>query len=175
MSARTSALASVLLAVYLVAPALLAQPGRKSQHATLTQTIGPLEVSLAYNRPVARGRTLFGGIVPFGKVWNPGADTATAITFSRDVLIAGHMLSAGSYSLWMIPGADVWTIIFSSATPVFHVPYPPGHDVLRVRVPARHGEHMEALAFYFPLVEADAGTLVLHWGTSVVPIDVRVK
>src|SRR5574341_1146888 len=83
-----------------------AQSGiRPSQHGTLTQRVGYTDIAIAYNRPVARGRTLFGEVVSWGRIWTPGADSATMIDFNRDVEVEGHALTAGSYSLWMIPHA----------------------------------------------------------------------
>src|SRR6266849_6351296 len=75
----------------------------KSQAAVVSQRIANTEITLTYSRPVARGRLLYGGIVPYDQVWNPGADQATAIAFTRDVQIDGQPLQAGKYSLWTIP------------------------------------------------------------------------
>ncbi len=93
---------------------------RKSQPAMLMQMVGQTEITIVYNRPVARGRELFGGIVKHGRIWNPGADEATRISFSRDVLIDGAPLPAGSYSIWAIPDPEQWTLIFNTAHDVFH-------------------------------------------------------
>ncbi len=147
-----------------------------SQHGTVSQRVGLTDISISYNRPVARGRTLFGdrGVVKWGRVWHPGADSATTITFSRDVLIEGKPLGAGRYTLWTIPRPDAWTVIFSSAVDVFHTPYPgEDKDVLRVTVTPERGEHMEVLAYYFPVVAPDSTVLRLHWGETVVPIRIR--
>lgn len=143
---------------------------KKSQHATVSQRVGRTEISLDYNRPVARGRRLFGGIVPWGQPWNPGADDATTITVSRDVRVNGAPLPAGTYSVWAIPDSARWTVIFSRAADVFHTPYPEGKDALRVAAVPRPGPHMETLGFYFPAVEGAAAELVLHWGETVVPL-----
>lgn len=149
-----------------------------SQHGTVSQRIGFTEVRITYNRPVARGRTLFGGVVRWGRVWHPGADSATTITFSRDVTVEGRDLPAGRYTLWVIPvePPDLWTLIVSRAVDVFHTPYPgESLDVLRVPVAAEQGAHMEVLAYYFPVVGPDSGTLRLHWGSTVVPMRIRTK
>lgn len=149
---------------------------KKSQHGTVTQRIANTTVGLVYNRPVARGRTLFGpeGIVPYGEPWNPGADQATTIELSRDVLVNGRTLAAGKYSLWAIPRPERWTIIFSRAADVFHVPYPgEDRDALRVDVEPQSGEHMESLAFYFPVVEGRDAVLRLHWGGTVIPLSIH--
>jgi hypothetical protein len=147
----------------------------KSHHARVEQQMGPATVTSEYNRPVARGRTIFGGIVPFGRPWDPGADAASTISFSRDVEVEGHALPSGTYSIWAIPRRDVWTFILSRAAHVFHEPYPEGQDALRVSVTPVAASHVETLAYYFPLVDADSATLHLHWGLTVVPIHLRAR
>lgn len=151
------------------------QPGRKSQLATVTQLVGPARIELRYRRPVARGRELFGGIVRWDHEWTPSADTAAIFSTSTPLEVAGSKLPAGRYSVWMIPNAKTWTVIFTSAVPVFHIPYRSGHEVLRVRVTPKNGEHMETLGFYFPMVDADSAVLNMHWGRTIVPIPIRAR
>jgi DUF2911 family protein len=145
-----------------------------SQHGSVSQRVGFTEITIQYNRPVARGRRLFGHLVPWHRLWHPGADSATTITFSRPVQVEGQPLAAGSYTLWTIPDSTQWTVIFSRALHVFHTPYPGDSlDVLRVSVTPESGAHMEVLAFYFPIVGADSATIRLHWGTTIVPLRIR--
>ena len=158
--------------------AVLLQQAPRSQHGSVTQRVGITDISISYNRPVARGRDLFGGIVRWGRVWHPGADSATTISFSRDVSIEGHDLAAGRYTLWTIPAESPqpWTVIFSRALGVWHTPYPgESSDVLRVTVPSEQGAHMEVLAYYFPVVTPDSAQLRLHWGTTIVPVWIRPR
>jgi DUF2911 family protein len=152
-----------------------AQQPRRSQRAAVMQMIGTTRVEITYSRPVAHGRTLFGSLVPWGRVWNPGADTATAISVSAPVLVNGARLPAGSYSLWAIPGEHEWTFIFSRAHPVWHVPYRDGQEALRVRAVPERGPHMETLAFYFPIVDGLTAVLRLHWGEVVVPLRIEAE
>jgi hypothetical protein len=169
--------ATLLLGGVLLAPAaaLLGQVARKSQHGSVMQVIGATTVTVLYNRPSARGRRLFGDLVPYGRAWTPGADTATTVAFTRAVRVAGEPLAAGTYSLWMIPEKDeAWTVIFSKAAPVFHIPYPPGHDALRVKLKPQAGSFVETLAFYFPLVAPDSAVLEFHWGETAVSIPIAV-
>lgn len=147
---------------------------RPSQHGSVSQHIADTTITIEYNRPVARGRELFGSLVPWGRVWCPGADTCTSIELTTDVKVAGQALAAGTYSLWAEPGHDHWTIIFNRANPVFHTRYPQAQDALRVQTTPRTGSHMETLAFYFPLVDGKHAELVLHWGTTVVPLEIDV-
>ena len=168
------AVAAALVAA--AAPAACAQGIPFSQHGAVSQRVGFTDISIEYNRPVARGRTLFGdrGVVHWDQVWHPGADSATTITFSRPVLVEGKPLDAGAYTLWTIPRPDAWTVIFSRAVHVFHIPYPgEAKDALRVEVKPETGSHMEALAYYFPVVAPDSAILRLHWGETVVPIHIR--
>lgn len=147
-----------------------------SQHGTVSQRVGYTDISISYNRPVAHGRVLFGGLVKWGRVWHPGADSATTITFSRDVLVEGQPLAAGAYTLWTIPDTTRWTVIFSRALHVFHLPYPgESFDVLRVTTVPVQGSHMEVLAYYFPVVGPDSAVLNLHWGTTIVPLHIRTR
>lgn len=147
----------------------------KSQQARLEQRVGKVLVVIEYSRPVARGRRLFGGIVPYGVAWDPGADAASTISFSGDVELENHAVQKGTYSIWAVPGAAEWTFILSRAAKVFHEPYPEGKDALRLRLTPRAGPHMETLGFYFPMVDADSALLHLHWGETVVPIRVRAR
>ncbi len=167
---------AVLAAIAVAAILAQAPPAapRPSQHGSVTQHVGSAEITVDYNRPVARGRDLFGALVPWGRVWTPGADYATTISVSRDVKIEGETLPEGTYSLWTEPQKDKWTVIFNKVHPVFHTRYPAGQDVLRVTATPREGAHMETLAFYFPVVDGTHAELVLHWGTTVVPLRIDV-
>src|SRR6266705_3520564 len=71
----------------------------RSQHGSVTQRVGMTDIAISYNRPVARGRELFGSLVHWGRIWHPGADSATTISFSKNVIIDGHALAAGRYAL----------------------------------------------------------------------------
>ena len=147
-----------------------------SQHAVVTQLLGKTEVTIVYNRPTARGRKLFGGggVVAWGRVWCPGADQATTIALGKDVLVAGHRLAAGTYSLWAIPDTAKWTLIFSRAADVFHTPYPgESHDALRLTVKPQSGPYFETLAFYFPAADANRALLTLHWGETLVQVPIE--
>jgi hypothetical protein len=83
-----------------------------SPKATLTQTVGLTEVIINYSRPSAKGRSVFGDLVPFGKLWRTGANENSTISFSEDVTISGKVLAKGKYAIFTIPKADNWEIIF---------------------------------------------------------------
>lgn len=158
-----------------VAPSLAAQTTPKSQLGTLTQQIADTRVELVYRRPVARGRDLFGALVPWGRIWTPSADSAVRITFSTAVDINGTTLAAGAYSIWTIPDSTSWTVVFNRQAVAFHLRYPAGQDALRVTATPTKGSFVETLQWDFPMVDADSAVLALHWGTTVVPIKLRSR
>ena len=156
-------------------PILALDDVKPSQSGSVRQEVANTQIEVTYDRPVARGRDLFGGIVPFGEIWNPGANDATAIAFSRDVTINGNSLPAGKYSLWAIPDPNRWTVIFNRQADVYHTPYPGEEDdALRFMASPRRGAHMETLAFYFAAVERKDAELRLHWGETYVPFSIAV-
>jgi hypothetical protein len=163
------------------APALAAAQIHASEHFTLTQRVSTTTISLEGDRPVARGRKLFGpdGVVKWGEVWTPGANWATTIEVDRDVTIDGHPLPKGKYSLWLTTQAPPapWSLSFSRVTKRFHT-RPPGAEDEQLRVsvkPEQVPMHMETLAWYMPVVMPDGATLRLHWGTTSVPVQIGVE
>ena len=167
-------LSSATLGVLVAAPAR-AQGYPFSQRGSVTQMVAFTEISVAYGRPVARGRALFGALVPWDSVWHPGADSATRITFTHDVLLEGKPLRAGEYSLWLIPRATKpWTLIVSRAAHVFHKPYPGERfDVVRLDVTPEQVSPVESLAIYFPEVLRDEAVMRLHWGTTALALHIK--
>jgi hypothetical protein len=150
-----------------------AQNVPRSQLGTVVQQVAAARIELLYRRPVAHGRSLFGALVPWGKIWTPSADSAARITVSAPVTVNGAALPAGTYGIWAIPDSASWTIIFSGNAAAFHLRYPEGQDVLRVQSKPQRGDHVESLLFEFPMVDADSATLQLRWGTTIVPLTIR--
>jgi hypothetical protein len=159
------------------APLAAAQTIPFSQRGSVAQSVGFTEISVQYGRPVARGRTLFGdsALVRWDRIWNPGADSATRISFDHDVQVEGRDVKAGEYTMWLLPrSTGPWTFILSRAAHVFHTPYPgEEQDALRVDVTPERGAHMETLALYFPVVNRDEAVLRVHWGETIVPVRIK--
>ena len=148
-----------------------------SQHGTVSQTVNRTIISAGYDRPVARGRVLFGdsGLVANDALWTPGANRATWVEFSTNVEINGNAVPAGRYSLWSIPRNGPWSLLLNKTWDTHHAIYPGDvDDVLRIEVSPERGEHMEALALYFPVVGPYETELRIHWGTVVVPLRITV-
>ena len=102
------------------APGVAAQAGRLSPHDSVANVVDGADVSIAYGRPSMRGRAIMGHLVPYGRVWCPGADEATTLTSSKALRIGDLALDAGSYTLWMRPSADDWMLIVNKETGIFH-------------------------------------------------------
>jgi len=165
-------------ATLVVVPAAAAQ-GKLSEPATVAQTVDGTTITVAYSRPVARGRdSLFGPVVRFGDPWTPGANWATTIDVDHDVTVEGQPLPKGKYTLWLTPQAApaAWTLSFSRVAKRFHT-RPPGaaDEQLHVSVKPEQGMHMEALLWYMPVVRPDGVTLRMHWGTTMIPVRIGVE
>lgn len=87
-----------------------------SPHAKIEQTVGLTEVTVEYSRPNMRGRTVFGDLVPYDKLWRTGANQNTMVTFSTDVTISGSKVKAGTYAIFTKPGKSNWEVYFYSDT-----------------------------------------------------------
>ena len=111
---------------------------RDSQRASVTQRIGITDITVNYHRPLVKGRTIWGKVVPYGQVWRAGANENTTIAFSDPVTIEGQPLEKGVYGLHMIPGENDWTVIFSrNSTSWGSFTYKQAEDALRVKVKPR--------------------------------------
>jgi len=148
---------------------------RVSPNASVSQTIGTTEVTVTYGRPSVKGRQVFGGLEPYGQVWRTGANEATTITFSDDVLIEGQELEAGTYGLFTIPPKEGdWTVIFNNVPNQWGAfDYDSSEDALRVNVSAEEAPHMEQLMFYFEDISENSGTCVMHWADVKVPFTIE--
>lgn len=166
--------AALLLATLGSTTPLAAQP-QASQHGTVSQTVNTTVITLEYDRPVLRGRSVFGDILDYDVVWTPGANRATWIDFTAPVRVEGRELPAGRYGIWTVPHESApWEVIFVSEWDSHHSYFPRETEVLRVRATPERSSHMEVLAFYFPVVGPYETTLRFHWGELVVPLRIEV-
>jgi len=146
---------------------------RASQKQVVTQTAGFTDITITYSRPGVKGRTIFGGLVPYDKVWRTGANEATTIAFSDDVTINGQPLPKGTYSLHTIPGKDQWTIVFNNTANQWgSFNYDPAKDALRVTAKPHGDEFHEWLTFEIPDVSPDSATIAIKWANLAVPFTV---
>jgi Protein of unknown function (DUF2911) len=110
----------------------------QSPTAKVTQEVGVSEVTVEYSRPSARGRKIFGDLLPYGEMWRTGANASTKITFKDNVNIKGQKLDAGSYALYTVPGEKEWAVIFYKNTKFWGTPgkdYDGNDEALRIVLP----------------------------------------
>jgi hypothetical protein len=148
-----------------------------SPGCTLKQRVGLTDIEVDYSRPGKKGRTIFGGIVPYGQVWRTGANAATKITFSTPVKLDGQDVPAGSYALFTIPGEYEWTIILSKNASQFGAfQYDPKDDLVRFKVaPVELGESIETFTIEFNHIRDESAVLNLVWDKAVVPIKIEIE
>lgn len=149
---------------------------RPSPNAAVSQTIGTTNVTITYGRPSVRGRAIYGELVPYGEVWRAGANEATTISLSSDVMVEGEALAAGTYALFATPNADAWSIHFNSV-PAQWGAYnrDASNDVLVVSVSPQAAPAQELLTYTFDGVTETEGTLVLHWADVRVPVRISTN
>lgn len=92
------------------------QSKRPSPPATATGKVGDATISIDYSSPSVKGRKIFGGLLPYGKLWRAGANEATIFQTDKDIMVEGKTLPAGKYSFFTTPGKKTWTIFFNSET-----------------------------------------------------------
>jgi len=143
-----------------------------SPGCTLKQRVGLTDIEVVYSRPGVKGRTIFGGIVPYGQVWRTGANQATKITFSTPVKLEGAEIPAGTYALFTIPGEKEWTVIISkNAAQWGSFQYSEKDDVARFKVmPVTLAETIETFTIEFNHIRDESAVLNLAWEKKVVPI-----
>src|SRR6267378_3988128 len=148
-----------------------------SQAAEVKQRIALTAITVKYHRPLVNGRKIWGGLVPYGKVWRAGANENTTIEFSDPVSVEGQPLAKGIYGLHMIPNPDSWTVIFSKTNTAWgSYSYKQDEDALRVNVKPRPlAELKEALEFDFEDLKPDSTAVTLKWEKLGVPFTVSIK
>lgn len=138
----------------------------------ITQEVALTEVKLSYSRPSAKGRKVFGELVPFGEIWRTGANASTKLTFTEDVKINGNELKAGTYALYTIPGEKEWTIIIHTNTrhrALSGNVYKQEEDAFRFSVtPERTDNFVETFTIAFTDLQTASCDLTLSWENTEV-------
>jgi copper chaperone CopZ len=148
----------------------------KSPKGNAQITKNGVEVSIDYSRPYKKGRKIFGGLVPYNKYWRTGANLATEISFSKDVIFKDKKVKAGRYRFYTIPGEDSWKVVLNSELNKKGF-YEPNHDldVLTVEVKPKPMKK-ELEQFTIQLKETKKGVIaVLKWDTTKVSIPIKIK
>lgn len=164
--------AALLAAPVLASAQKLPQP---SPMGKVEQVVGLTTIKVEYNRPSAKGRTVFGDLVPYGEVWRTGANKCTTIEFDTPVRFAGEMVKPGKYSLFTIPGPETWVVILNRNTELWGAyERKEEEDALRTKVQAKPAaDFVETLTFDFTLGKRDDANLNLMWEKTSVPIQIE--
>src|SRR5215510_8218684 len=170
--------ASPFVAEPLLSRSLEAAEGKKiefpaaSQHSVLKQRVGLTDVEVDYSRPNKNDREIFGGLVPYGKLWRTGANAVTKIKFSKAVTLGGKEIPAGEYALFTIPTADEWTIIISKDAKVQSTAdYKQEKDAARLTAkPEAIPITIETFTIGLADVKGASATLNFLWDKTRVPV-----
>jgi tetratricopeptide (TPR) repeat protein len=142
---------------------------------TTKQAFALGDVTIEYSRPAAKGRAIFGDLVPFGKIWRTGANGATKLTFTEDVKLEGNAVKAGTYALYTIPGKDNWEILlYKDLTLGGNVAdYNNSNELLRFKVkPVAILTAVENFTIGMDAINASSAKLQLMWDKTLVPINI---
>lgn len=148
-----------------------------SPKSTIEQVVGLTNVEIVYSRPSAKGRTIFGDLVPYGKLWRTGANENTTISFSDDVTIGGKILAKGRYALYTTPKADIWEVIFYKTTDNWGTPeeYKESDVALKATAkPMSSDRKLETFTLGINNVSNDFADLEISWEKTFVALKFEV-
>jgi hypothetical protein len=148
---------------------------RISPKATVKQTVGFTEVEIDFSRPGVKERKIWGGLVPYNKVWRAGANEATTIAFSDDVKINGTSMKARRYGFFAIPGEDNWILIFNKVADQWGAfEYNEAEDVLRIKVTPEEGYFQEWMDYTVTKTSDSTAIVKLEWEKLKIPFTIKV-
>lgn len=175
MKIKSTAL-SIALLISIQAWAQLNFPNA-SPDAEFKQQVGFTDISVKYSRPGVKGRTILGGLVPYGELWRTGAHDATTIQFSDTVKLNDNIIPAGTYSLFTIPEKDEWTIILNKTTEMHGTSeYTPEKDLVRFKAKAeRSARFYESFTIEIADLKGDAATLYFIWENTQVKMKIQTN
>ena len=171
MTHRRALIAAAIAAVLAVPGAAIVaaqQQKRASPHETATATIDGGTVTITYGRPYAKGRKIFGGVVPYGQVWRTGADEATILETTKMLMLGPLHLNPGKYSLYSVVDDKTWKLVVNKQVGQWGTEYQQGQDLGRVdmkveTLPAPVEQFTIALA---PGPGGKGGLLTMQWETK---------
>jgi tetratricopeptide (TPR) repeat protein len=143
-----------------------------SPFSKISQVVGINEVTIEYSRPGVKNRVVFGGLVPYGKIWRTGANASTIITLNDDAVIEGNKVPAGKYSIYTIPDKKDWVIILNKNLKG-GMTYPEGQDLCRFKVkPKALKESVETFSAAFTNVKYNSADVEFQWEKTLVKFNI---
>lgn len=156
----------------MAAPALFAQA---SPPAESSVTIKGHKITVNYSSPSMKGRKIFGGLVPYGKVWRTGANDATKLTTDADLMFGSVKVPKGSYSLFTIPSEGSWELIINKQTGQSGLDYEQGQDLGRVKMSVSKADTTEKFHIALGSLGGNKGTLTMTWENTVATVNFTVE
>jgi hypothetical protein len=133
-------------------------------------------VTIQYSRPSMRSRKIFGGLVPYDKVWRTGANAATSLKTDADLTIGGANVQSGSYTLYTLPGTNNWRLIINKQTGQWGTEYSQGQDLARVDMKvSQKNAGMETFTISLDKTSATSAVLKLDWENTIASVEVKEK
>jgi len=150
---------------------------RPSPFAKVVQTVGLTDITVDYSSPGVKGRKIWGAVVPYDQMWRAGANSATKLTFSRDVSFADRPVPAGTYAFFVIPTKGAWTVILNKKADQAGTgrDYKQADDLLRVQVTPKAAPFRERLAYAITDFTDDKASLELEWEKLRLAIPIAVQ
>jgi hypothetical protein len=168
---RKTAMTLALFTTVALSAQELPQPSPKGE---VEQIVGLTTIEVEYSRPSAKGRKIFGDLVPFGEMWRTGANMSTTVEVEGDVMVEGQLLPKGKYSLFTTPTPEMWVITFNKNPELGGVDERKAEeDVLTVKVPSGKCDMTETFTIGFADVKDDKAVLELRWENTMVGISLH--
>jgi len=150
---------------------------KKSLPAEAHAVINGAEINIEYHAPAVRGRTIWGGLVPYDEVWVTGAHSATTLEVNKDFVIGGKTVPAGKYALFTIPSKEEWTIIINKNWEQHLADdYADKEDVVRVKAkPVNSASITERLKYEIQANGEKSANIMISWEKISVSFPIEVK
>lgn len=180
MRKAIAALSVLCLGLFILAVASHAQMDKSKRPSppasAKLELAGGQSITVDYSSPRAKGRKIYGELVPFGKVWRTGANEATTFVTTADVTVGGTAVPKGSYTLFTIPDKDKWALVISKKTGEWGTDYPgPSNDLARIDMKASTlPSAVENFTISFDK-SADGGTMNIDWETTRASVAIAKK
>ena len=176
---RIATLAAVGILIIVAAVVVETRQARQraSPHESVSATVDGSEMTIVYGRPYMRGRTIFGRLIPWDRVWCPGADEATTLDSARPLRLGNLMVPAGPHTIWILPTPEAWTLVVSKESSGFHTNYNSSADLGRIELIKRSvTEPVEQLTFAIVKnATGPGGAVTMTWETTEVSVPFTVE
>jgi hypothetical protein len=147
---------------------------RVSPHESVSGTVDGAQITIVYGRPSMRGRTIFGSLVPYDRVWCPGADEATTLESNLPLKVGTVQVPPGPHTIWILPTREAWTLIISKRPSGFHTYYPADEDLGRVTLRKRQLDMPVEQLTFAVTPHTGGGEIAMRWERTEVVAPVTV-